>query len=268
MVEPPPILETETIPWDDFQRFVKCLDGFLATPGQPVALGIIQALAWLALIERGHFDRVVGESANDILQPLAQAVRKKTPRDLDGFSPPGQFARMVFRMIVAQYARKDLPSNLETVIRYRWKLFRAAIVFTWGIGSAPPLQAAFKAVPFSEIEQPFGGIPEGGEECLTRYFRVKILGLHFCGSACYGLPLIEGFHHLAVVYPVILWLAHWLAAGEGRYKLTLDDIHRAISIADHNHSHSPAMATAGYRQRIRSLVQRGDLERLCSQMMR
>ena len=69
-------------------------------------------------------------------------------------------------------------------------------------------------------------------------------------------------HVLALLLPVILWLARWLAAGEQRSSLSEADVARAIAIADHRHGYSPLFGTPGFRWRVRLLAQRDDIARL------
>jgi lysine-N-methylase len=119
-----------------------------------------------------------------------------------------------------------------------------------------------RSVPFAGLEGEFGGPDAEADEILTRYVRVKIQGLHFCGLAFYGLPLVEGFQSLALVYPVVMWLARWRAAGDGRHAVTAADIAHALTVADHNHGYSEAFATRASRSRLRILAGNDDLARL------
>ena len=91
---------------------------------------------------------------------------------------------------------------------------------------------------------------------------MKIQGLHFCGPAYYNVPLVEGFQSLALVVPVVLWLARWLAAGQGRTRLETDDVSKALSIADHHHGYSPAFGQSGFRGRVRFLARLDDISKL------
>ena len=93
---------------------------------------------------------------------------------------------------------------------------------------------------------------------------MKIQGLHFCGPAYYGVPLVEGFRSLALIYPAILWIARWLAAGDDRISLQLDDLQQAMAIADHHHGYSPAFGRPAFRHRVRLLAKTGDIARLCA----
>ena len=108
-------------------------------------------------------------------------------------------------------------------------------------------------------------MPEEADEIFARYYRVKLHGLHFCGPAYYRLPMTEGFLSLAIVYPVALWLARWLAASAGRDTLLADDVALALSMADHHHGYSPALGTWSFRRRIQNLSRTGDLLRLIAE---
>ena len=143
-----------------------------------------------------------------------------------------------------------------------WRLLRAVWKFSRGTGDVPPLQESFRSVPFATLEQPFGGLTPDQDELFTRYFRVKIQGLHFCGPAYYDIPFVEGFYSLMLVMPVTMWIAHWLAAGEGRSQHSTNDVQQALAIVDHHHGYSPALGQSAARSRVRSLVMSQDLPRL------
>jgi len=260
----PPIIASAHPEWPDFLRFIARLDVTLAEPNVPVAVKLLRALFWLRLVEKAQFDNVAGADLDEILNVLAEAAKDKVPANLDGFSAPGRIGKMLFRTLVVQYARHDTVLHLESVGRHRWNLLRAAMKFSAGVGNTPPLQDVFKPVKFSSLEKSFGGIPDEVEEIFTRYFRVKIQGIHFCGAACYNLSLIEGFRNLALIFPVALWLARWLAASDGRDSLQTHDVARAISIADHHHGYSPALGSNNSRLRVRVLSRFDDIGKLCA----
>ena len=92
------------------------------------------------------------------------------------------------------------------------------------------MREELKPVEFAVIEQRFEPLSPASEAMLTRFFRVKIQSLHFCGRAFYDRSLIEGFRNLALMYPVILWLGRWLAAGQQRKNLAEADVARAMSM--------------------------------------
>jgi lysine-N-methylase len=107
-----------------------------------------------------------------------------------------------------------------------------------------------------------GPLPAESDEMLTRYLLVKIGGLHFCGPAYYNVPFVEGFQSVALVIPVVLWMARWLAVGLGRLQLAREDVLRALTIADHHHGYSPAFGQRGFRSRVRLLARTDDISKL------
>jgi lysine-N-methylase len=119
-----------------------------------------------------------------------------------------------------------------------------------------------RGIGFAALERSFGGQTAEIEALFARYFDVKLSGMAFCGAAFYGLPVAEGFQSLMLMYPVIMYIARWLAAGEGRQRMDIGDVERAMTIADHHHGYSPAMGSRNFRRRVRWLVQHGELAKL------
>ena len=260
----PQISARQQLDWADFQRFVEALDATLAHPAVPFTRKLLQSLTWIELVGQARFDKIRGERLDDFLDVVSGAAVGDVPDDLAHYGMPHALARTQFRLLVAQYARKDTSVELRSGWRGRWKLLRAAAQFARGRGVIPPLQEQFAAVPFEAVERPFGPLPVEADELFTRYFRVKIQGLHFCGPAYYGVPLVEGFQSLALIYPATLWLGRWLAAGEARVSLSLGDIQRALATADHHHGYSPIFGERTFRSRVRTLALNGDIQRLCA----
>ena len=259
----PAIITKSSLEWPDFLRFVNHLDATLAEQNVPIAVKLLRALFWLRLVEKAQFDNITGADLDEILNVLREAAKDKVSEDHSTSSPPSRLGRMLFRSLLIQYAKRDTVLDLESPGRHRWKMLRAGIKFSLGVGKAPPVQSIFKPVSFSTLEKSFGAIPAEAEEILTRYFRVKLQGLHFCGAAYYNFPLIEGFRSLALIFPVVLWLARWLAASEGRDSLQTEDVARAISIADHHHGYSPALGSNSSSLRVRILSRFDDIGKLC-----
>jgi len=123
------------------------------------------------------------------------------------------------------------------------------------------LQPVFRELPFETLEQPFG-FPAESEELWTRYFRVKVQGLHFCGRAYYGVSLVDGFRSLALLFPATMWIARWLAASQNRTQLIHEDVSHALAISDHHHGYSPIFGSFGFRKRVRTLAQMDAISKL------
>jgi lysine-N-methylase len=259
----PAVLHSAGPDWPDFMRFVSWLDKIMSGDNLPVALKLRRALHWLAAVEKAGFDQVTGREADEILGALSHnaatelAAAAMTP-------PPTRMGRLLFRTLVFIYARRDSIQNLQAGASYRLRMLRAMLQFARASGRVPGLIPDLKPVEFAALEKSFGPLPSGAEATLTRFFRVKIQSLHFCGRAFYGMPLIEGFQNLALLFPVIVWLARWRAAAECRTSVSEADIEKAISLADHHHGYSQILATAWSRQRVRFLARWNDISHLCA----
>lgn len=260
---PPSLNGRDRVDWPDFLAFCEGLDHTLADPTTPIAVRIGRAVTWTTLVGQSAFEKLRGTQIRELIVLLMEAARIDLPTLPEAFDEPTTLGRLYFRTLVAQYARKDTVSDLSAGWIGRWRLLRAIMAFTRGRGNIPPLQSVFQSVPFDALEKPFGPLDAACDEILTRYFRVKIQGLHFCGLAYYDVPFVEGFHSLALMLPVTLWLARWLAVAAGRDQLTVNDVSTALAVADHHHGYSPALGQMASRRRVRSLAETGDLGRLC-----
>jgi lysine-N-methylase len=260
-IPPPEISPRSTVDWPDFLRFVSAIETTLADESTPVLLKLKRTLFWLNLVEQSRFDTVSGQRLDEFLRVITEAAEQSVVSE--DASSPSKTGCTLFRMLVAQYARNDTSVDIKSGWRNRWRLLTTAVRFARGRGDVPPLQNVFRPIPFSTIEKPFGPPSEEAEEMLTRYFRVKTKGLQFCGRAFFDIGLVEGFRSLVLVYPSILWLARWLAAGDERTRIETNDVAQAIAIADHYHAYTPAFGTRAFRRRVRIITRLGDIEKLC-----
>ncbi|WP_298865162.1 YkgJ family cysteine cluster protein [uncultured Gimesia sp.] len=261
----PGLNATESLGWPDTLKVVDALDQLFAAPDSRFMINLLRALAWTELIEQSRFDTIRGQRMDEFLALIGQATVHELPDDLDlSRTAPSRMGAIQFRLLAAQYARKDTFAEDSRGMMRRLSLLMSALKFASGRGEIPRLQDRFSAVPFSSLEAPFGDLPPECEKLFIRYYRVKIQGLHFFGAAYYDIHLVEGFYHLALMFPAIMWIARWLAAGSGRSTLLPDDVNEAISIADHHHGYSPAFGLPHFRSRVRNLSRSQDIKKLIS----
>ena len=259
--KPAAIKPGEHVEWEDFHLIIEHLDRIFADDAQ-VSLKLQRALMLINLIDKATFDRVRGERLEEFLTLVSEGVSAELD-SLPAAKPPAALALIQFRLLAGQYARRDTGADLGAGLGKRFQLLSAALRFATGFGKVPVFQEPFLPVAFSTLEESFGGLPEEAEEWLTRYFRVKIQGIHFCGPAFYNKPLVEGFRHLALIFPAICWLARWHAAGDGRIALVSADVMAGITVADHHHGFSDAFAQNSFQKRVDMLVRQQELANLC-----
>lgn len=255
----PAVAATAGLAWPDFLRFVRWLGTAFATENVPVALKILRSLHWLDKVERSYFDQISGDSADDILEALVRSANEKIPALLLQAEPPSRFGRLFLRMMVLEHAQVATVADRGARGSHRWKMLLAAMRFMSDSGHAPVVRAGLKRVRFSEVEKSFGPLPTGAEALLNRYFQVKVQSLQFCGKGFHDCSLTEGFRNLALMYPIIIWLARWLAVSDGRTTLTEPDMQKAVSMADHQYGLAPYVSW-----RTRLLQQRNDVVKLCA----
>ncbi|WP_437207014.1 YkgJ family cysteine cluster protein [Planctomicrobium sp. SH664] len=256
---PPAITGKTTLDWTDTLRIVQHLDESLAESTTPVALKLLRALFWIDLIGKARLASMRGGRLEELLTLLRQASVGEISEVPAPAEPPSSLGMSQFRLLVGRYVRKDVAATLDKTWSGRFRQLLAAWRLMKGTGSLPRLHEQLGGVPFNALSGPFGGVPEESERLLTRYFRVKIQGLHFFGPAYYQIPLVEGFQSLALVFPAVLWIARWHAVTSGRSEITADDIQQALMIVDHQHGYSEAFGTWGFRRRVQNLAATGDL---------
>jgi lysine-N-methylase len=259
---PPPIARRHQVTWKQFDALVEPFDRMLAKERLPLSLRLLQLLAYANLLAQARFDKLDNRQIQEFVDLVTGAIAAEFQTAPERMDEPSAVGRLYFRLFAAQYARKDTVATAEAGWRGRWQLFRAILRFSRGTGEAPPLQDVFRPVPFADLERPHGPLPSGAVELFTRYLRVKVLGLHFCGPAFYGFPVVDGWHSLTLMVPITLWLARWLARSAQREVLELSDIEHALALADHHHGYNEALGQPHARRRIRQLAESGDLARL------
>jgi lysine-N-methylase len=260
----PPLLKSGArLDWSDVLRIRQALDATLSDASAPVLVRLLRALAWIDLLDQAMLEKISGPRLAELLSLLRDAVSDEIPADLppSSIGEPSTLGRTQFRLLAGQYARKDSYATSDGSLPGRLRMLRSAVNLARGRGNLPALQERLKEVPYAALEAPFG-LPAQTDEFLSRYFLVKIRGMHFCGRAYYDVPMIEGFRSLALVYPAVLWIARWLAVSESRERLTNDNLADALAIADHHHGYSPAFGTFGFRGRVKTLTRGGDIPKL------
>lgn len=260
--KPPPLRPGQSLEWDRLLEVVDALESIITGAASKLPGRLIQAISMARLLEQARVSHLKPADFRELLGILRSASADATDADAMDNTDCPNWAMVLFRLIVAQCARKDLSPDLRRGLRGRWGLFRSAVRFSRGRGDIPQLQPLFGRVSFATVENSFGQIPDAALGILERYYRVKLSGIQFFGGPFYGVPLIEGFYNLALTYPVILWIARWLAATAGRTSLAADDVVTALTVVDHQWGFTRALGFGYARRRVRMLVNHGQIERL------
>ncbi len=254
--------------WSDFHQFLKTLDESFVDTSVDFVVRLMRAISWMELVEESQFVTIKDAKLTEFLTLIRKASVKAQPDNELPVHRPSRLGRTMFRLMAGQLARHDTEADYQRGLGLRVALLTAALKYTTGWVKVPQLAGsssvatafgdgldgdASRAVGFAELEHPFDGRQPEIDELFERYFRVKIQGIHFCGPAHYDTPLVDGFRSLALMYPVVMWLARLRAARGGRTSLSLTDVQAALATADHNFGYSPALGMSAALGRVTQL---------------
>lgn len=259
---PPKISPRESVDWSGVNQVVRHLDETFADESASFPVKLLRALGWVDLLSQASLAKINGSRLNELVTLLRQSAAVEHERLPETIERPSRIGRVMFRLLLSIYARRETQEELDSPLKSRWLSLRSTVRFAWGGGRTPRLHETLPAVRFRDIEAPTWNLPAGSDALFTRYFRLKIQGMHFCGGPYYDFPLTTGFFSLALMFPVIVWLARWIASGLSRRALEFQDVADAMAVADHHHGYSPVLGLAPFRKRVEYLHRLGDLPRL------
>jgi len=278
--EAPELRPGQPLQWADITRILAFLERGLSDTSVSFFTRLTRVLSWIELLAKAEGTAVTGDQLARILPLLHEASVRAYPQDEVPDTAPSGLGRVMFRQLVAQLIRHDTAVARNGGFATRLRMLLQGLRFTLGRGRVPTLQdpesvrvafveragvAEVAGSPtFQQLEQPFDGRDPELDQLFTRYFQVKLQGLHFCGPAFYEFSVIEGFQSLALMYPAVLWVARLRAAKEGRNTLQRRDVEAALATLDHNYGYSPVLGMSSSRQRIRQLAQMHQITKLCA----
>ena len=166
---------------------------------------------------------------------------------------------MVFRPLVALYARKDSGTDRGPAQASAFGRLFSAIQFARGRGFVPRVHAAIGSVSFADAETPLAELGDRSVSLLTRWSRVKVESGQFCGPANFRLPVWGGLESLAAAFAAAMWLARVLVAGG---KTPDDALLLAVRMVDDNYGFNKLLGSARQKFALRLLGSRGELVKL------
>lgn len=262
---PVPLRPGTVVPWDDVLRVAGAVAKLLGDADAPIERRWRKVLTLAALADGLKFDgggkpakAVTGGRLSEMFHVLSEAAEEETP-PAAGLPRPGRAARLVFRQVLAVYARKDHGAERGTAQRSPLGRVAAAVRFARGAGRVPRLHALLPEVSFEAGEETFGPLPEESDALLARYYRLKVQSLQFCGPTNFGVPFWDGLRSLALTFPVVMWLARVFAAGGAARPAAVE---RAVRVADDNFGFNRLLGMGRQKFALRLLAARDDLPQL------
>ena len=264
---PPPLQPGQIVPWSDLARFAQTLVDIVQNRSDCLERRLRKCLALARLCRQARFDSVTGVRLTEFLNVVRAGLEDDVPVAPGDLPPPSWLGRVMFRTLLAVYARKDQgqyrgPANHSGLSRVLagWRFVR-------GSGQVPRVNSLLPHTTFAEVEDR-RGLPVELDEDLERYFVVKLSSLQFCGPSNFDLPFWAGLDSLVLTLPMILWLTRALtpvahaAAAPFDGAASLPAVQKAIFLVDDHFGGNPILAAMHNRFFVRTLAERGELERL------
>lgn len=263
---PPELQGSQTVSWSDLFRIVSAISKLLAQDEDAIERRWRKVLFVVAMLRKARFDgkgeeakAVTGGRLSELMHILAQAAEDEVPERAEEMPRPGWVGRMVFRPLVALYARKDTGPDRGSAQGSLAGRLSSAIRFARGKGKVPRVHAAIAAATFADSDKPFGLLDGKACSLLARWARVKVESLQFCGPTNFGLGVWDGLESLASTFPAAMWLARVLHAGG---KPIEEAITLAVRIVDDNFGFNKLLGSARQKFALRLLATRGELPKL------
>lgn len=253
---PPPVVEgAPGLEWPDVARIVDVLAAVVEDRSERLERRVRRWLAIARVCRQTGLDEVRGKALTDFLQSLRGAVDvPASPADVP--RPDRLLGRLLFRTLLAIYARRDRRDQETFGLWSRLGRVRAGWRFVRGRGAVPRINPFLPEVTFAEVEDRPAPPPEL-DETLERYYLVKLTSLQFCGPPNFGLAFWEGLESLALTLPMILWLCRAFTTLSPAEALP-----RALEIVDDHFGGDRMLDLPHFRSMRCTLVERGELGKL------
>ncbi len=254
---PPLLLAGQRLSWPDVCRVVEVLVEIVRDRSDRLERRLRKCLAVSRVCSQTQFDRLQGSRLSKYLRAVHNAMEAEVPREAADLPPPDRlFGGVLFRVLLAVYAREDQDEQRAAGVRSRLGRVLAGWRFASGRGLVPRVNEYFPKTSFQEAERAGGPLPEM-DETLERYYLVKLNSLQFCGPSNFGLPLLAGLDSLVLTLPMILWLRRAFTD-----QPPVKAVQQAIQIVDNHFGGNPMLGFPHIQYLMRIMAQRGELEKL------
>jgi lysine-N-methylase len=254
---PPPYLQyRQQVPWPDLLRFLATLIDMVQDRGDRLERRLRKCLALARGCRQARFENVSGGRLTEFLHLLRTSLDVEVPQTPEEVPPPSRLGRLLFRTLLAIFARKDVGLHRGPATRTALARLLSGWRFVRGRGRVPLVNGFLSETTFAEVEC---RRTRSGEldQSLERYYLVKLNSLQFCGRANFDLPFWTGLESLIATLPMILWLTRALG-----HLPPQAAVEKAIYLVDDHFAANPVLALRHNRFFLNALADRGELERL------
>ncbi len=251
----PSVRRGRELDWPDACRLVDVLVEIVQDRRDRLERRLRKCLAVARICREGM--EVRGGQLSKFLQAVRSAVDPDVARDPASLPPPDRFlGRVLFRVLLAIFARHYRDASRASGLRRALNRVRDGLSFARGRGRVPRLNDYLPEVRFEDIEERHG-IPPEADEILERYYAIKLSSFQFFGPPNFEKPIWDGLESLVLTLPMILWLSRAMAD-----QPPMEAVQRAIQLVDDHFGGDAMLGLPHIRYLERTLVERGDLEKV------
>jgi lysine-N-methylase len=254
---PPPLQAGEQLPWPDLCRVAQVLVEIVQDRSDRLERRLRKCLAVARICGKTRLDALKGGQMTKYLQAVRTAVETEVPREPAAVPPPDRLlGKLLFRVLLAMFARRDRDVYRAKSIRRGIGRVFAGWRFARGRGPVPRVNEYLPKISFEEVERR-SAMPPEMDETLERYYVVKLNSLQFCGPSNFDLPFWSGVESLVLTLPMILWLRRALSALP-----PAEALQRSMQLVDDHFGGNPMLGFPHIQYLVRTMAQRGELEKL------
>jgi lysine-N-methylase len=253
---PPPLQAGQPVAWPDLLRIVQALVDIVQDRGGRLEWRLRRCLALARLCRQARLENLRGGKLSEFLKVIRPALDGEVPPCPAEVPPPGWIGRVLFRTLLAIFARRDLGLYRGPATRSRLGRLRAGWRFVRGCGPVPRVNSLLPETTFAEVEQR-SALPPEVDATLERYYVTKMTSLQFCGPPNFGLSFWAGLESLILTLPMHLWLARALGPGA-----PVPAVQQALVLVDQHFGRNPILGSFLIRFFRNTLAERGELEKL------
>jgi len=255
----PPLQPGQVLPWQDLLRFTKAILDLLRDEARPVERRLRMVAGLVEFCKKASFEKVTGQRLGEFLDIAVAMAEDDIPADPYSVPTPGWVGRMLFRQMLAIYARKDNGPNKGVASRGKWTRLRAGWRFARGRGRVPKLHGKFPDTTFAVAETPTGELSAVGQALLTRFYQVKVESMQFVGPTNHHRPFWLGLEALLLTFPVVIWPTR-VFASDGRD--ADESLSEALRLVDDSFGFNKLLGTPRQNWALRTMATKGEIPRL------
>ncbi len=257
-IRPMAIKPGETREWKTQKAILHLTSGLLNDQRFPPVRRLVHTLQFASLLEKARTRRLKDEQLIELAQEIANLCPEEARHFFSEPQEPTVYAKVMFRLMAVDCARLHPHCRHRSTWSARIELMRTALKIVRGTGATPIIDRTFPQTTMEQIEKPTGPLPPEVYKPLTRFLETTSSSAMFALADRQGWTLIESIRGLAMLFPVGLWLARWLASGR---QPNAQDMLNVVVALDRSQGYAPL--TGGlHRLRLSTLSVHDQIERL------